>query len=224
MAESRLIQKQLAGKEDLLLGVGTVSQARATGVKTITKLNATHFGGVLVVDTINDLNSLDKNQLDEQVVLVKEDECIYIYNGTSWVTKTTITEYGIFTPVLKDAPTGNSATAQISTGRYTKIGNRVFFDINLINITTTGLTPESPVFITGLPYTSINYAATALSPCKVIGSLVASTTGISASPIAGQSYLALYNESETGYGELLISAITSGTGNLAISGSYEVSF
>lgn len=88
MAESRLIQKQLAGKEDLLLGIGTVSQARATGVKTITKLNATHFGGVLVVDTINDLNTLDKNQLDEQVVLVKEDGLTYIYNGTSWVTNT----------------------------------------------------------------------------------------------------------------------------------------
>lgn len=90
MAESRLIQKQLAGKEDLLLGIGTVSQARATGVKTITKLNATHFGGVLVVDTINDLNSLDKNQLDEQVVFVKEDGLTYIYNGISWVTKTII--------------------------------------------------------------------------------------------------------------------------------------
>ena len=89
MAESRLIQKQLAGKEDLLLGVGTVSQARATGIKTITKLNATHFGGVLVVDTINDLNTLDKNQLDEQVVFVKEDGYTYIYNGTSWETKTT---------------------------------------------------------------------------------------------------------------------------------------
>lgn len=92
MTESRLIQKQLAGKEDLLLGVGTVSQTRATGVKTITKLNATHFGGVLVVDTINDLNSLDKNQLDEQVVLVKEDGNTYIYNGTIWVNKTTIVE------------------------------------------------------------------------------------------------------------------------------------
>ena len=90
MAESRLIQKQLAGKEDLLLGVGTVSQARATGIKTITKLNATHFGGVLVVDTINDLNSLDKNQLDEQAVLVKEDGLTYIYNGISWVTKTIV--------------------------------------------------------------------------------------------------------------------------------------
>lgn len=88
MAESRLIQKQLAGKEDLLLGVGTVSQARATGVKTITKLNATHFGGVLAVDTINNLNTLDKNQLDEQVVFVKEDGNTYIYNGTSWVAKT----------------------------------------------------------------------------------------------------------------------------------------
>lgn len=92
MAESRLIQKQLAGKEDLLLGIGTVSQARATGIKTITKLNATHFGGVLVVDTSNDLNSLDKNQLDEQVVLVKEDGNTYIYNGTKWVTNDLVVE------------------------------------------------------------------------------------------------------------------------------------
>lgn len=89
MAESRLIQKQLAGKEDLLLGIGTVKQRRASGIKTITKLNATHFGGVLVVDTINDLNSLDKNQLDEQTVFVKETGDTYSYNGTSWVNKTT---------------------------------------------------------------------------------------------------------------------------------------
>lgn len=91
MAESRLIQKQLAGKEDLLLGIGTVKQGRASGIKTITKLNATHFGGVLVVDTINDLNSLDKNQLDEQVVFVKETGNTHSYNGTSWVNKTTVT-------------------------------------------------------------------------------------------------------------------------------------
>lgn len=114
MAESRLIQKQLAGKEDLLLGVGTVSQARATGVKTITKLNATHFGGVLVVDTINDLNSLDKNQLDEQVVLVKEDGYIYIYNGTSWVTKTTTIVENIES--LKTLSTGTTEVL----GYYTK--------------------------------------------------------------------------------------------------------
>lgn len=97
MAESRLIQKQLAGKEDLLLGIGTVSQARATGVKTITKLNATHFGGVLVVDTINDLNSLDKNQLDEQAVFVKETGATHSYNGASWVNKTAAVENTAYT-------------------------------------------------------------------------------------------------------------------------------
>ena len=122
MAESRLIQKQLAGKEDLLLGIGTVSQARATGVKTITKLNATHFGGVLVVDTINDLNSLDKNQLDEQVVFVKETGYTYIYNGTSWVNKTVVenieeleTYAGSGLVIVKDINRGGTFVSKTET-------------------------------------------------------------------------------------------------------------
>lgn len=142
MAESRLIQKQLAGKEDLLLGIGTVKQGRASGIKTITKLNATHFGGVLVVDTINDLNSLDKNQLDEQVVFVKETGNTYSYNGTSWVNKTTITVEniedlatytGLSSVIVKDINRGGifvsktDADVDPNTGSlYTVNGGTVF--------------------------------------------------------------------------------------------------
>lgn len=143
MAESRLIQKQLAGKEDLLLGIGTVKQGRASGIKTITKLNATHFGGVLVVDTINDLNSLDKNQLDEQVVFVKETGATYSYNGTSWVVKITIatveniedlaTYTGSDTVIVKDINRGGTFVSKTevdidpNTGSvYTVNGGTVF--------------------------------------------------------------------------------------------------
>lgn len=134
------------------------------------------------------------------------------------------TEYGTFTPALKDAPTGVAATAAVTTGRYTKIGNRVFFEINLVNITTTGLTTTNQIHITGLPYTVNNYYSASFNPCAVIPALVTSTSGIIASAVAGQSYLKLYDQTTAGSSNLLVSAITSTTGDLFISGNYEVAF
>ena len=73
MAETRLIQKQLAGVEDLLLGIGTATQARATGPKTITKINADQLQGALVIDTIDELLALNPALLVEGTCIVKDE-------------------------------------------------------------------------------------------------------------------------------------------------------
>lgn len=73
MAEARLIQKQLAGVEDLLLGVGTATQTRATGPKTITKINADRLQGALVVDTIDELLALNPTLLVKGTCIVKDE-------------------------------------------------------------------------------------------------------------------------------------------------------
>lgn len=73
MAEARLIQKQLAGVEDLLLGIGTATQTRATGPKTITKINADQLQGALVVDTIDELLALNPTLLVEGTCIVKDE-------------------------------------------------------------------------------------------------------------------------------------------------------
>lgn len=72
MAETRLIQKQLACKEDLLLGIGKATQKRASGDREITKLNVTELQGALVVETIEDLENLDPTKLSEKTVTVKD--------------------------------------------------------------------------------------------------------------------------------------------------------
>jgi len=131
-------------------------------------------------------------------------------------------EPGTFTPVLKDAAAGNAATTATSLGRYTRLGNRVFFDISLLDINTTGLTAGNQVFVTGLPYPSADNTGMLLQ-ASVVRSNVAATTGaVSATMDPNVSYLKLVNNTTTGNAIVPVSAITSTTGDLYISGFYEV--
>lgn len=133
-----------------------------------------------------------------------------------------LAETGTFTPVVKDAAAGNAATAATSLGRYTRIGNRVFFDITLVDIDTTGLTAGNQVFVTGMSYPSANITGM-LWQASVVRSGVAATTGaVSATMSPNVSYLQLVNNTTTGNAILPVSAITSTTGDLYISGFYEV--
>lgn len=84
MAETRLIQKQLAGVEDLLLGIGTATQTRATGPKTITKINADQLQGALVVDTIDELLALNPTLLVTGTCIVKDESRggVFVYDAS----------------------------------------------------------------------------------------------------------------------------------------------
>jgi hypothetical protein len=60
-------------------------------------------------------------------------------------------EEGTFTPVVAGATTAGAGTYTTQLGRFTRIGNCVFFTIN---ITTTAHTGTGQMLITGLPYIS----------------------------------------------------------------------
>lgn len=88
MAETRLIQKQLAGKEDLLLGIGKATQKRASGDREITKLNASELQGVLVVETVTDMNLLNPELLCSSLTILVKDSVgggIFVYESDTWV-------------------------------------------------------------------------------------------------------------------------------------------
>ena len=68
---------------------------------------------------------------------------------------TAIADYstGTFTPVVADAASGgNTATVGTANGRYTKIGRMVHVTIQLVNITTTGM--SGSVYVRDLPFTA----------------------------------------------------------------------
>lgn len=67
----RNIKKQLAGVEDLLLGEGTEQQERASGIRTITKLNKNKVKG-LYFDTIETAQAIDYFVNGDTLVITEE--------------------------------------------------------------------------------------------------------------------------------------------------------
>jgi len=62
-------------------------------------------------------------------------------------------EEGTWTPTVEGSTTAGTATYSVQVGKYTKIGNRVFFNLSVIWTSGTG---TGNLKITGLPFTSIN--------------------------------------------------------------------
>tara|TARA_R110002012_G_scaffold38734_1_gene107501 strand:+ start:283 stop:1404 length:1122 start_codon:yes stop_codon:yes gene_type:complete len=62
-------------------------------------------------------------------------------------------EEGTFDVVIRDATSGGNTGSVTQTNKYVKIGNKVWMQFNLINITTTGMTGGNPLYFTGLPFT-----------------------------------------------------------------------
>jgi hypothetical protein len=125
-------------------------------------------------------------------------------------------EEGTFTPVLRDAASGNAATAT-TIGRYTRMGRAVQVQIELTSINTTGLTPANTIYITGLPFVCVsNYTV-----ANVFGDTVTSTTGsIQGLIYVGQTYMVLYNNTITGHSSSIVSQLTSGTSGFYIQANY----
>ena len=65
-------------------------------------------------------------------------------------------EEGTFTPAVQGSTTAGTATYSIQTGQYTKIGNRVLFNLRIIY---TGGTGTGNLRVGGLPFTSNNNMA-----------------------------------------------------------------
>jgi hypothetical protein len=72
---------------------------------------------------------------------------------------------GTFTPVFAGTGTAGTWTYSVQTGFYSRIGNRVLFNLNVAAATRPGV-PTGNATITGLPFTS-NATANNNQPCSL---------------------------------------------------------
>jgi hypothetical protein len=131
-------------------------------------------------------------------------------------------EEGTFSPVFADAISGgNLASTSNTYAQYTKVGNVVHCTISMLNINTTGLTAANAAYIQGLPFPTVSAGTNRFFPVYVRADSIASTVGIQGWILANAgTYIALENVTTTGRANLLVSAISSGVGDLAVSFSY----
>ena len=130
-------------------------------------------------------------------------------------------EEGTFTPTLQDASNSDSEgqTYVTQSGTYTKIGNRVFFELELDVNSAGTLTGGNQATIANLPYAAtsgVNFGA-----CVVSASGLSITAGqsVSADMLGGDDYLTLRLWDATG-GQTPLSITEFNAGSVIISGHY----
>jgi hypothetical protein len=123
---------------------------------------------------------------------------------------------GTFTPTIVGLTTGGSGTYTSQVGRYTRIGNRVFFNLY---VEWTAHTGTGNMQVNGLPITSANVTNAFSALSVYLGSISFTDVFIQAYVAPNTSVINL-GESTTGGS---VSGITMDTaGNITISGHYEV--
>jgi hypothetical protein len=91
----------------------------------------------------------------------------------------------------------------------------------MLNINTTGLTASNAAYIQGLPFPTVSAGTNRFFPVYARADSIASTVGIQGWILANAgTYISLENVTTTGRANLLVSAISSGVGDLAVSFSY----
>lgn len=130
-------------------------------------------------------------------------------------------EEGTWTPVVADAVSGgNVATTSSAAAQYTKVGNLVFIDVQILDINTSGMTSGNTLYIQGLPFTSKN-TANARTHIGADCQSVNSTAGVVRGIIAGNTTSITMREGlTTGGAALTVAAVVSGSGDIWLSGSY----
>jgi hypothetical protein len=132
-------------------------------------------------------------------------------------------EEGTFTPVVADAATGgNTGTAALAKGRYTKIGRLVTVTIAFLDINTTGMTAGNSLHVRGLPFTSITDAFVNFCGSQA-NSQLASTNG-AIYPVLGNNSSAIYFLNGVAAGSntaITVAGVTSGATDLYITLTYE---
>ena len=123
---------------------------------------------------------------------------------------------GTFTPTIVGETTAGAGTYSTQTGRYTRIGNRVFFDVHLVWTAHTG---TGPMRIGTLPYTVNASGVAALSAWADLLSLTANHY-LTALAVASSTQVKLYGNNLGGGAPTDVAMDTAGS--LVISGSYEV--
>jgi len=123
-------------------------------------------------------------------------------------------EQGTWTPNPQDS-SGNSGTASIANGNYTRIGNLVLLSFALENIDTTGLTAGQDFRIVGLPYNSASIPAAQYFTGSLRANFVTFTGGVSLHLLDSTNFLRIgeiASGAATDY--VTVSEIASGTADI----------
>jgi hypothetical protein len=132
-------------------------------------------------------------------------------------------EEGTFTPVVADAATGgNTGTAALAKGRYTKVGRLVTVTISFLDISTAGMTAGNLLFVRGLPFTSVTDAFINFVGSQA-NSQLASTNG-AIYPLLENNLSAIYFLDGLAAGSnstIKVSGVTSGQTDLYATLTYE---
>jgi len=143
-----------------------------------------------------------------------------LYDGTQFQIIGAFQATGTFTPTVVSSG-GGAPTYSIQVGRYTRIGNRVTFNIH-VALATTGTLAAGNVTIAGLPFATANVADNKPAFSVLATALNASITSpLTADAIENTSSIRLFSFSAGSVSILTVAGI-SGTSVFRISGSYEV--
>ena len=137
-------------------------------------------------------------------------------------------EVGTFTPKLNDSATDadESQTYSSQIGNYTKIGNRVFFDLSLTLTSKGTMSASGQVCIHGLPYSAKTQTGFVAAVTVGVGQAFTISAGqVPCGNIesgANVIRMGLW-DGTAGPSQLLVSEINNSGGNLSVSGSYPIS-
>lgn len=123
---------------------------------------------------------------------------------------------GVFTPVAYGSSSAGSGTYSAQTGRYTRIGNRVFFDLYIAWSAHTG---TGSLRISGLPFT-VN--ATLSSACSAVANGITLTALNYLQPLINQNSDSIFLYQYPVGGGSPTETTMDTSGGLWISGSYGV--
>uniref|UniRef100_A0A6M3L3N2 Putative tail protein n=1 Tax=viral metagenome TaxID=1070528 RepID=A0A6M3L3N2_9ZZZZ len=136
-------------------------------------------------------------------------------------------EEGTFTPAIGDASLDGSGEGQsygAQVGRYTKVGNRVFFHCRVAITNLGSLTTSDGARLVGLPFTSNATANSQAALCVGYGNSLAITAGYAMTGFvaANTTHVEIYLwDATTGPTVLSISELSAG-GEFMMAGHYEV--
>ena len=133
-------------------------------------------------------------------------------------------EEGTWVPVVADATTGgNVGTCTINSATYTKIGRQVSIQCDLRSITTTGMTGGNNLFIRGLPFASVKGGNGSFYTYRVGRNASTVSSAVTVEHGVSHAFLSLFTTSSANTNlSILVSDITSGTSELALSVTYTV--
>jgi hypothetical protein len=127
-------------------------------------------------------------------------------------------EEGTFTPEIADASSGgNTGSAALAEGYYTKVGRLVTIAISLIDIDTTGMTSGNNLYVRNLPFSQgagVDHGSARVNAVTFSGSLSTYCTGTYA--------LVADSVSGASFGYVTVGDCTSGSADIYMSFTYRV--